>query len=107
MRGHAREKSAFAIQPWLQRTIEWRSDQQGVCSVTTARTLGIGHWRGYSVRPRPEATVSTPVTWDEIEQGLRMEDFTIMSAIHRLGERGDLWRTLLSSGGRFNLGQYS
>ena len=38
-----------------------------------------------------------------------MEDFTIMNVIHRLGERGDLWRkrTLLSSRGRFNLGQYS
>src|SRR5439155_7242586 len=31
----------------------------------------------YSVRPRPEATVSTPVAWKEIDRGVRIEDFTI------------------------------
>ena len=31
----------------------------------------------YSVRPRPRAPVSTPVTWDEIEAGVTIEDFRI------------------------------
>ncbi|MGZ7032160.1 MAG: non-homologous end-joining DNA ligase LigD, partial [Thermoanaerobaculia bacterium] len=31
----------------------------------------------YSVRPRPEAAVSTPVTWQEVEKGVRIEDFTV------------------------------
>ena len=31
----------------------------------------------YSVRPRPDATVSTPVTWKEVERGVRIEDFTM------------------------------
>src|SRR5207249_3636206 len=31
----------------------------------------------YSVRPKPHATVSTPVTWQEIESGIRLEDFTL------------------------------
>ena len=29
----------------------------------------------YSVRPRPRAPVSTPVTWDEIDAGVRIDDF--------------------------------
>jgi DNA primase len=31
----------------------------------------------YSVRPRPSATVSTPVTWREIERGVHIDDFRI------------------------------
>ena len=60
----------------------------------------------YSVRPRPEATVSTPVTWKEIDQGVRIEDFTIANVPARVAKTGDLWKPLLSSRGRFNLSQY-
>ncbi|HTD53673.1 MAG TPA: non-homologous end-joining DNA ligase, partial [Thermoanaerobaculia bacterium] len=31
----------------------------------------------YSVRPKPRASVSTPVTWKEIEKGISIEDFRI------------------------------
>ena len=31
----------------------------------------------YSIRPRPLATVSTPVTWKEIEKGVSIDDFRI------------------------------
>ena len=60
----------------------------------------------YSVRPRPEATVSTPVTWQEIERGIRMEDFTVLNVPARIGERGDLWQPLLRTAGRFDLARY-
>jgi bifunctional non-homologous end joining protein LigD len=60
----------------------------------------------YSVRPRIEATVSTPVTWKEIEQGVRIEDFTMMNVTKRFARLGDLWKPLLSSEGRFDLGTY-
>jgi len=60
----------------------------------------------YSVRPRPEATVSTPLTWRELERGVRIEDFTMMNVPARVAELGDLWKPLLSSRGRFDLGQY-
>jgi bifunctional non-homologous end joining protein LigD len=49
----------------------------------------------YSVRPRPDATVSTPVTWDEVEAGIRIEDFHVRNVPERVGERGDLWKGLL------------
>ena len=60
----------------------------------------------YSVRPRPEATVSTPVTWKEVEAGVRIEDFTLKNVPGRLKERGDLWKPLLAARGRFDLRKY-
>jgi bifunctional non-homologous end joining protein LigD len=60
----------------------------------------------YSVRPRPEATVSTPVTWKEMEKGVRIEDFTVRNVPARVRRLGDLWKPLLGARGRFNLSQY-
>jgi bifunctional non-homologous end joining protein LigD len=60
----------------------------------------------YSVRPRPGATVSTPVTWKEIEKGVRIEDFTVKNVPARVAKLGDLWKPLLSARGRFDLSQY-
>ncbi|HMF96498.1 MAG TPA: hypothetical protein VKE96_19490, partial [Vicinamibacterales bacterium] len=60
----------------------------------------------YSVRPRPEATVSTPVTWKEIDKGIRIEDFTVKNVPARVARVGDLWKPLLQARGRFNLSEY-
>jgi bifunctional non-homologous end joining protein LigD len=60
----------------------------------------------YSVRPRPEATVSTPLTWKEVEHGVRIEDFTVRNVPARVAKVGDLWAPLLAARGRFNLSQY-
>lgn len=49
----------------------------------------------YSVRPTPVASVSTPLTWKEIEDGVRMEDFRIDNVPERLRKVGDLWKPLL------------
>ena len=57
----------------------------------------------YSVRPKPGATVSTPVTWKEVERGVRIEDFTLKNVPQRLAKTGDLWNPLLSNRGRFDL----
>jgi bifunctional non-homologous end joining protein LigD len=60
----------------------------------------------YSVRPHPAAAVSTPVTWNEVERGIRIEDFTLRNVPARIAKRGDLWKPLLRARGRFNLGRY-
>ncbi len=60
----------------------------------------------YSPRPRPEATVSTPVTWKEVEKGVRIEDFTVKNVPARIAKLGDLWKPLLMARGRFNLSTY-
>jgi bifunctional non-homologous end joining protein LigD len=60
----------------------------------------------YSVRPRPEATVSTPVTWKEVDRGIRIEDFTMQNVPARVAKVGDLWKPLVEKRGRFNLGKF-
>jgi bifunctional non-homologous end joining protein LigD len=52
----------------------------------------------YSLRPKPGATVSMPVTWDEVKPGLNMRDFTIRNSIGRLKETGDLFTGVLGEG---------
>jgi bifunctional non-homologous end joining protein LigD len=57
----------------------------------------------YSVRPKPEAPVSTPVTWEEIEKGVQITDFTLRTVPARLRKVGDLWKPLVQDRGRFHL----
>lgn len=57
----------------------------------------------YSVRPNAAAGVSMPVTWEEVEAGVEIEDFTLRNAPARLEARGDLWKPLLAKRGRFDL----
>ena len=60
----------------------------------------------YSVRPRPQATVSTPVTWKEVRAGVRIEDFRLDNVRGRIDDVGDLWKPLLAGRGRANLSKY-
>jgi bifunctional non-homologous end joining protein LigD len=50
----------------------------------------------YSVRPTPGATVSTPVTWAEVERGIAIDDFDISNVPARVRTLGDLWKPLLA-----------
>jgi bifunctional non-homologous end joining protein LigD len=46
----------------------------------------------YSTRARPNATVSTPLTWSEVENGVRSDQFTILNLSRRLQSlRTDPW----------------
>lgn len=57
----------------------------------------------YSVRPKPLATASAPVTWEEVEQGIRIEDFRLENMPERTRTVGDLFRPLLQKRGRIDL----
>jgi bifunctional non-homologous end joining protein LigD len=52
----------------------------------------------YSLRPKPGATVSMPLAWDEVKPGLTMRHFTIHNSIARLKETGDLFKGVLGDG---------
>jgi bifunctional non-homologous end joining protein LigD len=60
----------------------------------------------YSVRPTPMATVSTPLEWTEVSRGVRMEDFRLDNVRERIANAGDLWKPLLVSRGRTDLGKF-
>lgn len=60
----------------------------------------------YSVRPTIAASVSTPVTWEEVERGIRIEDFTMKNVPARVRKLGDLWRPLLAERNRVRLERF-
>jgi bifunctional non-homologous end joining protein LigD len=78
----------------------------------------------YSVRPTATASVSTPLTWAEVEKGVAIEDFRLDNvrariekgvAIEdfrldnvraRIAKVGDLWKPLNAAKGRVNLGLF-
>jgi bifunctional non-homologous end joining protein LigD len=53
----------------------------------------------YSARASEYAGVSTPLTWKEVHEGVKREDFTMASLPARLAKVGDLWAALRSSKG--------
>jgi bifunctional non-homologous end joining protein LigD len=60
----------------------------------------------YSVRPRPLATVSTPISWDELDSGVTIEDFRIDNVPARVAALGDLWKPLVQKRGRVDLRKF-
>lgn len=52
----------------------------------------------YSVRPKPGATVSTPLHWDELKKGLKPSNFTMLNIFDRLKREGDLFKPVLGKG---------
>src|SRR5678816_1305165 len=60
----------------------------------------------YSVRPSKLPSVSTPVTWKELERGIAIEDFRIDNVPARVRKLGDLWKPLNEAKGRFRLEAY-
>jgi bifunctional non-homologous end joining protein LigD len=60
----------------------------------------------YSVRPHPRACVSTPITWQEVDAGVRIEDFRLDNVRTRFAKVGDLYKPLLLKKGRVDLGKF-
>ncbi len=52
----------------------------------------------YSVRPKPGATVSMPLQWEEVKKGMKMSDFNIYNAVDRIKTLGDLFKPVLGKG---------
>src|SRR5258706_14474868 len=52
----------------------------------------------YSLRPKPGATVSTPLHWEELKKGLTPKAFTIYNTLDRVRNQGDIFKPVLGKG---------
>lgn len=52
----------------------------------------------YSLRPKPKATVSTPLKWDEVKKGVEPQDYTIENIRNRINKKGDLFKEVRGKG---------
>jgi bifunctional non-homologous end joining protein LigD len=52
----------------------------------------------YSVRPRPGATVATPLKWSEVKKGLDPKQYHIKNIMKRLSKTGDIFKPVLGKG---------
>ncbi|MFL6213859.1 MAG: non-homologous end-joining DNA ligase [Blastocatellia bacterium] len=66
--------------------VDWQQNARGKAAAAV-----------YTVRAKPGASVSTPVTWQEIARGFEIRDFTIKTVPPRLAKQGDLWRDMLKN----------
>jgi len=77
-----RRAPALATSHW------WKEERQGVFLDYNQNAKDRTVASAYSVRPKPDARVSAPVTWDELD-ACRPEDFTLRTMPARFAQVGD------------------
>jgi DNA ligase D-like protein (predicted polymerase) len=76
----------------------WKEERHGVFVDYNQNAKDRTVASAYSVRPTPDARVSTPLTWDEVPE-CRLEDFTIDTVPGRFARLGDLAAGIDSAAG--------
>jgi bifunctional non-homologous end joining protein LigD len=77
-------------------TTEWsKAKRKGVLVDANQNRHGATNATVYSVRPRAGAPVSTPLTWDEVRDGLDPAAFTMEAVLDRVARDGDLFAGVL------------
>jgi bifunctional non-homologous end joining protein LigD len=85
-------------------TTEWsKSRRRGVLIDANQNGEGKTIASAYSVRPRAGAPVSTPLRWDEVDDGLDPREFTMEVVLARAEREGDLFAGVLTT--RQSLGE--
>lgn len=81
----------------IQRSLAKRQKQQVyVDAMQNARGKTIA--AAFSARAREGATVSMPLTWKQIEKGVKIPDFTIENLPALIKKQGDAWSDFFDSG---------
>ena len=80
----------------IQRSLAKRQKQQVyVDALQNARGKTIA--AAFSARAKDGATVSMPLTWKQVEKGLKISDFTIKNAPGLIKKNGDAWKNFFDS----------
>ena len=80
----------------IERTVSKRKDKIYIDFLQNRKGQTIA--APYSVRPKPHATVSTPLKWEEVNHKLSPQNFHIFNIEERLEKIGDLWKGVLGKG---------
>jgi bifunctional non-homologous end joining protein LigD len=80
----------------LERSLKKRGPKIYIDYVQNRRSQTVAC--AYSVRPKPGATVSTPLGWEEVKKGLDVSAFNIHSILKRIEEKGDLFKGVSGKG---------
>ncbi|NUT34877.1 MAG: DNA polymerase domain-containing protein [Hamadaea sp.] len=87
--------------PDLATSKWWKEDRQGVFVDFNQNAKDRTVASAYSVRPTPDARVSTPLSWDEVP-GCRPEEFTVPAVLRRFADRGDPWAGIDDTAGELD-----
>ena len=88
--------SALARTNYGLVTTEWsRRKRRGVLIDSNQNGEGKTIASVYSVRPKPDAPVSTPLRWDEVNEQLDPRAFTMDAVRERIAKHGDLFAPVL------------
>lgn len=86
----------------VQRSLAKREKQQVyVDAMQNARGKTIA--AAYSARAKPGATVSMPLTWKQVERGVKISDFTIQNAPKLVEKNGDAWQKFFAEAKQLKL----
>ncbi len=81
-----RRAPALATSKW------WKEERHGVFLDYNQNAKDRTTCSAYSVRPLPDARVSTPLAWDELGPDMRSDRFTVGNLLHRLSRGSDPWK---------------
>jgi bifunctional non-homologous end joining protein LigD len=84
--------------PDLATSKWWKEERQGVFVDFNQNAKDRTVASAYSVRPTPEARVSTPLSWAEVPD-CRPEAYTLASVLERFSALGDPWAEIDASAG--------
>jgi bifunctional non-homologous end joining protein LigD len=80
----------------IERTIAKRkTDQVYVDAMQNARGKSLA--AVFTARAKPKATVSMPLTWKQVEKGVKITDFTIKNVPGLLAKNGNPWKEFFAS----------